>query len=69
MKKDYTDEVIKLRDDLDGCEIRDFHSIPEDAPLVAEMLNILANEKHMSTSRADAILTDAKVILPFISVI
>jgi hypothetical protein len=69
MKKDYSNDVELCRSNLELNELREFHSVDSDAPLVTKVLNVLANEEHMSTSRADAILTDAKTILPFISTI
>lgn len=68
-KKDYSEAVKKLRDSLFGSGIREIYTIEEDALLIAKVLNVLANEESMHTSRAEAILKDAKTILPFISTI
>lgn len=63
-KKDYTEKVIEVRKSLDMFR---FKSKREDAQLISDVINILANQDNMTTYRAKSILEDAKKLLPLIS--
>lgn len=65
-KKDYSEMVIEKRKQLD---LFGFKSNKEDAQLIAIVVNTLANETNMTTSRANSILEDAIKLLPLISTI
>lgn len=64
-KKDYSESVKEL------CSNRlyGFQSRQDDAQFVANVVNVLANEKNMTVNRAQAILSDATKLIPLISVI
>ncbi|MDQ4680861.1 hypothetical protein, partial [Stenotrophomonas maltophilia group sp. RNC7] len=64
--KDYSEAVIKKRNQLD---LFGFKSSKEDAQLIATVINALANEANMTTSRANSILEDTIKLLPLISTI
>lgn len=63
-KKDYTEKVIEARRSLDMFR---FKSKREDVPLLADVINILANEDDMTTYRAQSILQDVKDLVPLLS--
>lgn len=63
-KIDYSMEVLEVRENY---PFLDFATSKEDAQLIADVINILANSQNsMSISRAQKILEDAIKILPMI---